>query len=187
MNYVYHMVPKTMVGEKLFPLNQLKTTQAILYFEYVKKYNDHPARRKLLERKIPKLNCLWNDVIHFLPLHPTLVYNALKEVGVNINGDKKFYKIPITNLQDNKNVIYIYNKENYQGPDAEIVNETIHLLDINKYEEIATIPSDTISYYEEEHINGKRFGMFQFIPHIFSLGKVNISNAEVVSWGDKTN
>lgn len=175
-----------MIGEELLPLNQLKEIQEELYLEYAKKYNDHSARAKLLERRIPKLNCLWNDVIHLLPIHPSLVCNALNEVGVNINRHMHFYKIPITNLQDNKNATYIYNKENYQGPNAELKSETILLLDINKYDEISEIPSDTISYYEEEHKKGSRFGMFQFIPHIFSLGKVNISNAEIINWDDKT-
>ncbi|WP_088103410.1 group-specific protein [Halalkalibacter urbisdiaboli] len=187
MNYIYHMVPKKMIGEELFPLNQLKTRQEELYIAYAKKYNDHPARAKLLERRIPKLNCLWNDVIHFLPLHPSLVYDALNKIGVNVNSDRKFYKIPITNLQHNKNAIYIYNKDNYQGPDVEMKNDTIHLLDINKYEELSTVPSDAIAYYEEQHSKGNRFGMFQFIPHIFSLGKVNVSNAEIIRWGDKIN
>lgn len=179
------MVPKRMKGEELYPLNQLKTMQEKLFIEYVGKYNDHPARAKLLERRIPKLNCLWNDVIHFLPLHPSLVYDALTKVSTNVNSDVDFYKIPITNLKHNKNAIYIYNKENYQGPDAEMKNETVHLLDIKKYEELSTAPSDTIAYYEEEHSKGNRFGMFQFIPHIFSLGTVNISNVEIISWGEK--
>lgn len=28
----------------------------------------------------------------------------------------------------------------------------------------------------------KRFGMFHYIPHILSLGEVNITNAEVIRW-----
>src|SRR5699024_2783222 len=106
------MVPKKMIGKKLVPLNKLKTKQAELYNEYAKKYYDHPEREKLLERRIPKLNCLWNDVNHFLPLNPTRIYNALKELGVNVKSGISFYKIPILNLKHNKNAIYLYRKEN---------------------------------------------------------------------------
>ncbi|SFM47536.1 hypothetical protein SAMN04487943_1213 [Gracilibacillus orientalis] len=107
-------------------------------------------------------------MIHFLPLHPTLVYRALNEVKGNINQDTKFYKIPITNLINNKNAIYIYGKDDYLGPDAEMNEQTIQLLDMNNYEELSEIPLDTISYFKEKHKKGERFGIFQFIPHVFS-------------------
>ncbi len=170
-----------MKGDELLPLNQLKTVHEKLYNEYAKKYYDHPRRAKLLERTIPQLGCLWNDVIHFLPLHPSQVYNALQELGISVK-ERNFYKIPITNLILNKNVIYTYKKEKYQGPEAEMKGETIQLLDITKYKEVPSIPFDTIQYYEEEHRKGNHFGMFQYIPHILSLGKVNVSNAEVINW-----
>jgi len=178
------MVPKKMIGKKLVPLNKLKTKQAELYNEYAKKYYDHPEREKLLERRIPKLNCLWNDVNHFLPLNPTRIYNALKELGVNVKSGISFYKIPILNLKHNKNAIYLYRKENYNGPAAKMNNEEINLIDIKKYIELSSIPADTINYYEEEHRKGNRFGMFPFIPHILSLGEVDISNAEIINWSD---
>lgn len=185
INYVYHMVPKEMIGKKLVPLNKLKTKQEKLYNEYVKKYYDHPERENLLKRRVPKLNCLWNDVNHFLPLKPNLVYSALKEVGVNVKTDLNFYKIPIFNLKHNKNAIYLYRKENYNGPAAEMNSEEINLIDIKMYEELYSIPADTIDYYEEEHRKGNRFGMFPFIPHILSLGEVDITNAEIINWSDK--
>src|SRR5690625_5571655 len=133
------MVPKRMIGEKLIPLNKLKTKQEKLYNEYAEKYYDHPERVKLLERRIPRLNCLWNDVNHFLPLHPSRVYNALKEVGVHVKGDINFYKIPVLNLKYNKNAIYLYNKANYNGPGAEMKSEEIDLIDIKEYEELPSI------------------------------------------------
>jgi len=178
------MVPKRMIGAKLIPLNKLKTKQEKLYNEYAKKYYDHPERVKLLERRIPKLNCLCNDVNHFLPLHPSHVYNALKEIGINVKDDIKFYKIPVLNLEYNKNAIYLYNKDNYNGPAAEMQSEEIHLIDIKEYEELPSIPPDTINYYKEEHRKGNRFGMFPFIPHILSLGEVKVSNAEIIGWGN---
>ena len=65
MQYVYHMVPEELKGEYLIPLNELKSVYPNLYGEYIQKYKDHPHREKLLTRKIPKLECLWNDVVHF--------------------------------------------------------------------------------------------------------------------------
>lgn len=185
INYVYHKVPKKIIGEKLISLNELKKKDGELYTEYSKKYNDHPERVKLLEREIPKLNCLWSDVIHFLPLHPYYVYNTLGKIGLNVRHDLKFYKIPIKSLINNKNVIYLYKKENYKGPMAEMNSDDIQPIDTEEYEELIAIPNDTLNYYEEENKKGNSFGMFAFIPHILSLGEVDISDAEVINWNEK--
>jgi len=178
------MVPKNMSGETLMSLNKIKLLDAELYKQYAKKYDDHPERPKLLEKEIPKLNCLWNDVIHFLPIHPHLVYDALRTVGVKVKTDLLFYKIPITNLVNNQNVVYLYRKENYKGPAANIYSEDVFFIDIEEYKEITELPIDTRNYYEEENKKGNRFGMFPFIPHILSLGEVSVLDAEVINWSE---
>ncbi|PGS46517.1 group-specific protein [Bacillus sp. AFS041924] len=178
------MVPRNMSGETLMSLNIIKVMDSELYKQYAKKYYDHPERPKLLEKEIPKLNCLWNDVIHLLPLHPNLVYDALRIVGVKVKTDLMFYKIPTKNLVNNKNVVYLCSKENYIGPAAKINSEDVHFIDIEEYEEMTELPIDTRNYYEEENMKGNKFGMFQFIPHILSLGEVSVLNAEVINWSE---
>lgn len=42
--YVYHMVPREMVGHELMPLNRLGALFPHLYERYSKKYFDHPER-----------------------------------------------------------------------------------------------------------------------------------------------
>lgn len=177
------MVPKNMVGNNLVPLNKIENEE--LYNNYAKKYNDHPERIKLLERKVPKLDCLWNDVVHLLPLNPNHVYEALKVVGVKVPADLKFYKIPIDNLMENKNAIYFYRKENYIGPTAPMKSLDVQLFDTKDYQELTEIPRDTVVYYEEENEKGNKFGMFPFIPHILSYGEVAISNAEIINWSNR--
>lgn len=59
--HVYHLVPKNFVGNVLFSLNRLKDTLPETYATQVGKY---AGREKILERRIPKLDCLWNDVLH---------------------------------------------------------------------------------------------------------------------------
>ena len=171
-----------MSGETLISLNKIKLLDSELYKQYAKKYYDHPDRPKLLEKEIPKLNCLWNDVVHFLPLHPHLIYNALRTIGVNVKMDLNFYKIPTKNLVDNTNVVYLYRKENYKGPSAKINSEDVLFIEIEKYEEMTELPIDTLSYYKEENKKGNKFGMFPFIPHILSLGEVSLVDSEVINW-----
>jgi len=142
------MVPENMVGDNLLPLNKIKIEDRELYNNYAKKYSNHPERIKLLQRKIPKLNCLWNDVVHFLPLNPNHVYEALKTIGIKVQSDLRFYKIPVENLFDNKNAIYLYSKEYYRGPAAPMNSKDVHLIDTKDYQELTEIPKDTIDYYK---------------------------------------
>lgn len=185
MEYVYHMVPNKMVDNKLVSLNSLKEKNEELYKEYSKKYNDHPDRLKLLERRVPKLECLWNDVIFFLPIHPYHVYRSLKTIGVNIKTNFLFYKIPAKNLLQNKNAVYWYRKVYDKGPASEIAIEDIELINMESFEELIQIPKDTVTYFQEEHRNGNKFGMFVYIPHILSLGEVSIEDAEVINWSEE--
>jgi len=73
------MVPKKMKGKILYPLNVLKKKYPTLYKKEVQKYD---GRKKVLQGKIPSpFNCLWNDVLHFSPVEPSKVMNALKKEG----------------------------------------------------------------------------------------------------------
>ena len=182
MDYVYHMVSIEMKGEVLTSLNEMKLIYPELYKTYSKKYLNHPERGSLLLRSIPKLDCLWNDVIFLSPLHPYYVYEALHSLGVSIKGDLMFYEIPTERLIDNQNAIYFYNKNNYKGPAADIPDEEIQIIDITTYRECAALPSETLAYFTEEHKKGVKFGMFAYIPHILSLGNINIKDVNKINW-----
>lgn len=181
-NFIYHMVPQEMLGDKLLPLNSLKQAYPHLYDRYTKKYFNDPQRTKLLQRQVPKLNCLWNDVLHFLPLHPYFIYKAITSLGIETKVNVPFYKIPIQNIKNNNNAIYLYSKENYRGP-AEYINEVeIRTIEMDEYKEMTEIPLATIEYYTIEKEKGKEFGLFPFIPHLLSQGEVAVNNVEIIQW-----
>lgn len=182
MDYVYHMVPKEMKGEVLTSLNELKLMHPELYETYSRKYLNHTERANLLLKSIPKLNCLWNDVIFLLPLHPYYVYEALYSLGVSIKKDLVFYEIPTEKLVENKNAVYFYNKENYNGPATDIPDEEVQFIDIISYQECSALPSDTLAYFTDEHKKGVNFGMFAYIPHILSLGNINVKGVNKINW-----
>ncbi|KPN97111.1 hypothetical protein [Lysinibacillus sp. ZYM-1] len=180
--YIYHMVPRVMVGQELMPLNKLREMFPQLYERYAKKYFDHPERPKLLTKEIPKLNCLWNDVLHFLPIHPYHIFNVLTELDIQTKEKLLFYKIPIQKLAHNQNVMYLYSKENYKGPAGELATEDIIPFAIDEFIEIQQIPKETIDYYGMENKKGKNFGVFAYIPHVLSLGHVNVNDVEIITW-----
>lgn len=180
--FIYHKVPEEMIGDKLIPLNSLGRIYPHLYEKYTKKYFDHPGRPKLLIKQIPKLNCLWNDVLHFIPLHPNYVYEAITNLGIKTKEEQLFFKIPIERLIRNPNALYLYTKEKYKGPAEEIDEAEIKLLNIEMYKGLKEIPPTTVEYYKIENEKGNRFGLFSYIPHLLSLGDVKINDVEIISW-----
>lgn len=187
MKYVYHMVPKEMRGETLISLNALEKIDTELYESYASKYYDHPDRIKLLSRRIPKLNCLWNDVIFLLPLHPYHVFDALNSIGIRVKKNLMFYEIPADRLNENINAVYFYRKEKDFGPAADIPNEEVELIDITLFEGCSSLPVDTLAYFKEGQKKGSRMGMFVYIPHIMSLGSIKVKDVNVINWSVRPN
>ena len=83
-------------GKILYPLNQLKEHYPKLYNEELSKYK---GREHILKDKIPILNCLWGEVLHFSIVNPSNIYSALREAGSKIQGKTKWYKIDPKKLQ----------------------------------------------------------------------------------------
>ena len=67
MIYLYHSVPKNLEGSILYPLNTLKGKHPDIYEQQVSKY---VGREHIKEQRIPILDCLWNDVLHFSAVNP---------------------------------------------------------------------------------------------------------------------
>ncbi|MBI4404513.1 MAG: hypothetical protein HY537_10145 [Deltaproteobacteria bacterium] len=72
-----------------------------------------------MQVRLPILNCLWNDVLHFSTIHPHLIWNALQE-SCTIAGavakdvilpERLWYKIPVTKLMTMP-AIYFHNRLN---------------------------------------------------------------------------
>ncbi len=67
MIYLYHSVPKNLQGNILYPLNTLKEKHPEIYEQQVSKY---VGREHMTQQRIPILDCLWNDVLHFSAVNP---------------------------------------------------------------------------------------------------------------------
>jgi hypothetical protein len=79
IRYVYHRVPPDLRGTVLYPLNRLADVHPDLYEELQQNY---ATRRDIAALRIPPLgNCLWNDVLHFSPVHPARIQAALADAG----------------------------------------------------------------------------------------------------------
>lgn len=171
MNFLYHNVPDPMIGSRLIPLNKMPENMADIKNKNLEKYKD---RKEILNRKIPLLNCLWNDVSQFVPINPQKIFQLQKELGLIKNIPKyRFYKIPLDSFDPTKSVAFFK-----AGPREE--NASVKWLKDVDFESLQKIPKPTIKYYESLVGSGELPFNYQFIPHILYMDSLDISKTEII-------
>lgn len=171
-NYIYHGVPKHMVGTKLIPLNEMPETMQSHRKKYLEKYQ---GREEILERKMPLLNCLWNDVVQFLPTHPREVFAKQVEMGIIPEiPPYRFYEIDIEQLEETKAVVFFKTAPGDENSYLKWLKD----VDLTK---LQGIPEETINYYGTVVETGELPFNYQFIPHLLYKGVVDISNSKIIT------
>lgn len=173
MNYLYHGVPVLLEGKELMPLNDLKKEHPKMYKEEVKKYE---GRKKLLKIKVPLLNCLWNDVLHFSAIHPKKIKKAIIESGFNAKYKWKFFKVNPKLFNLKKIIVYLYD---YKIRNKPLKKDFVpfKVKDLPKYSKLKKATKD---YYKKEIKNNKRPLMYHLVPHILYKGRLKIKDLEVI-------
>ena len=170
--HLYHKVPQEMAGEVLYPLNTLKEIHPEAYEFQVKKYI---GREEVMDNQIPSMNCLWNDVLHFSPVHPQLIFDQLKFLGLNNLPPKIEYFEVDSDLFDPENTtIYLFK------------NKPLFKMREDNFEEYSgentlkytNLPDETKEYYKECITNGKPPLAFHKIPHILHKGNLDTKNIQ---------
>jgi hypothetical protein len=80
---VYHGVPKDMVGDTIFPLNQLRDIAPALYELQKAKYT---GRESVLDFRIPDSDLLFHDTVHCAALDPRRLCEARALLGLPAPG-----------------------------------------------------------------------------------------------------
>jgi hypothetical protein len=172
MNFIYHGVPDPMAGNQLLPLNQMESTMPEIREKNLQKYK---GREEILKRRIPLLDCLWNDVVQFLPLHPQKVFELQKELGLISSVPKyKFYKIDLGKLDPEQTVIFFKTAPGEENVEVKWLSQV-------DFELLQDIPEATLDYYKSLIGTGELPFNYQFIPHILYRGAVDISDATIVT------
>jgi len=174
MTHLYHLVPKDQSGTLLYPLNQLRDVEPDLYTLKKRKYFD---REHIMERSVPILDCLWNDVLHLSPIPPDELKEALVTAGM-AEQTMSFYQIDPASLDLDKTVIYLHlTTDGVTPPD---VNEFIPY-DIDRLQDLAPIPEATKNYYSEQYSSGHKPLRFLGIPHILYKGTIDTTALPIVT------
>lgn len=178
MSFIYHIVPSNFTGNTLYPLNQLKIHLPEIYAEQVKKYT---GREILTQYKIPLLNCLWNDVLHFSPVHPKQIRNAFVNVGFTWNPRSWFSLNPIHSGFNSENAVIFLSTPrpfgNFNIPETDFIPFSQEQL-----KKVMELPDTTLEYLKFAKNNRQRPFMFNHIPHILYLGIIDISYMEIINY-----
>ncbi len=171
MSYLYHFVPNGMIGTILYPMNILKDVYPELYQKQVKKYE---GREELLGKQILPLDCLWNDVLHFVALHPKEVFVQWEKLGLKL-GHFACYQIEPHQLDSSKAIVY-----KPSGKKEHVSEKNSALYDPNTLEQYSYLPDATIEYYRETITRGQKPLSYKFVPHILYKGTLDISDAKII-------
>jgi hypothetical protein len=171
-----------MVGDVLYPLNTLRQLYPLVYEREMIKYQDHPHSQDLQTRRIPKLNCLWHDVIHCSAIHPNLLYRALKERDLPVRAERTFFQIPLASLQAGQAVVLQTSIRD--DPAAPIDDEAVNWLDFTTYRELALVPPNALEWYDQLTLLKRTIGLFVGVPLILIPSPISIKQSRVISWAE---
>lgn len=172
MPYIYHGKPEEMRGNNLIPLNRLLEVDSNLQVKYLEKYK---GREEILERKIPLLNCLWNDVVQLLPLHPLSLFELQKHMRLIPEiPDYQYFEIDMNILDMSKAVVYFKT-----APGEE--HATVKWLKDVSFDELQAIPKATREYYASMAGKDEPVFNYQFVPHIVYRGTVDVSSSSIIN------
>jgi hypothetical protein len=174
--FVYHWVPADLMGHILYPLNELKSVYPSLY---VTKAAGYRNREAVMQARLPLLDCLWNDVLHFSPVHPSKIQQALAEAGF-ARKLRRYYEVdPLAKGFDATNtVIFLHGRvklENFQLEEADFRRFTPAELS-----SVGDIPEATLAYYREMYEQGKRPLVYLYVPHVLYQGRLDIRDVRVI-------
>jgi len=159
-----------MIGDVLYPLNELKRSNPHVYEKEVMKYT---GREHILEDIIPMLDCLWNDVLHFSPVHPSLIKSALAECGKEFHAE--YFEIP-ADMFDPKNTILYLNGEMAKKDPLNWKEYDPALLP--RYSQM---PELTKKYYKEKLEKGEQPLLYAKIPHVLYRGSMDTRGFERIA------
>ncbi len=102
LGFAVSVVSVNLTGNRLLPLNELKSDYPDVYRMHSMKYK---SREWLKDRNIPFLNCLWNDVLHFRTVHPRKIKKAQVTAGLQWHQVKWFQIDPIEEGFNEENAV----------------------------------------------------------------------------------
>ena len=129
-----------------------------------------------MQQMIPFLNCLWNDALHFSPVHPQIIIDELKKAGMagmaEMPASMEYFEIDSTELLPENSLIYLYRADLPVKMSEENFAE-YNDVNLSKIENI--LPEMTKEYFITCIKSNQNPLMFHGVPHILYKGILNVT------------
>jgi hypothetical protein len=172
MAYLYHKVPDSMHGDILYPLNQLLSINKQAFMNANAKYE---GREHVKEQRIPHLDCLWNDVLHFSAVDPREIKKAYSELGEVFKGN--FYKIDPHKLNPAKTIIYLYQ---HTRAEDKLNEDNFAPFKADNLEQYTQLSNETVKDYKKRINQGERPFLYHRVPHILYKDSLDVSDVQIM-------
>lgn len=172
--YVYHLLPNPMMGTVLYPLNHLKEINPELAAKALEKYKN---REEITKRKIPILNVLWNDVLHFSCLDPQKTFKAVVEIVGLRNVTRKVLKIPIE-VFDPKKCVYFNASDDPRESHSVMLDGEVTAFDLAAYKEMSDVTTEQKENWQELARNKEPVLLYGKTTHLLYHGTIDIKGFE---------
>lgn len=173
MPSLYHALPDALVGSVFHPLNELESRAPEAWGRERAKYH---GREEVLELRIPILDCLWNDVLHFGTVRPDEIVTALRSAGLE-PWRRRFFEIDPGRLEADRTVIFL----NRRAVASEPIDEADWLpFDPAALPELSRLTEPTIRYYRDCTSRGIRPRLYGYLPHVLYRGSLETRDLPIV-------
>ena len=171
---IYHRFRNDLSGHTLYPLNQLRDIYPNVYASKVKTY---AGREWVMEMRIPLLDCLWNDVLHFSPLHTAKIHEVRVAAGFP-RRTRAYFEVNPTEMGFNaENAVMWLHKHIDLGKFVEEDFEPFDPLALARFTEV---PDATTAYYREMHRKSTLPLVYLYVPHILFKGTIDTRLLRVI-------
>ena len=177
MSFVYHFKRSSMIGSILMPLNDLQDIYPETYENHAKKYH---GREILMKRKIPKLNCLWNDVLHLSPINPQIILDEWDKMGMKLeNLVFETYKIPIEAL-DESHCLY-FDPQLVEYGNFEFKEEQFRQFEKKLFNPLDKVSDLQIKAWKKDKEEGRKIFWYSHTTHVLYKGHIDISEFNILN------
>lgn len=177
MTQVFHLLPRQLFGRTLYPLNRLKAIAPEAFEQHVHKYT---GRQALLERRIPLLGCMWNDVLFFSPVHPEQIRDSFIAAGKTWKPRQWCIVDTLEHRFNRENTVIYYSPMDREKGDFSLSPDAITPFAPETLENLRVLPTETMNYYHEAVKNGDPIFPWRGIPHILYRGNIPLDSLAII-------
>ncbi|HNT98269.1 MAG TPA: hypothetical protein PKK31_08400 [Elusimicrobiales bacterium] len=147
----------------------------------MKKYE---GREWLTRAVIEHFGCLWNDVLHFSLMHPSVIYKALSETGFGHHKvSREWFEVPLEDVLSTDSVIYRNEEEgDKDGKERKLSIDEFEPVASARVKELSGMPDRNLRYYRRSFEKKRPPVMWGYAPHLLYKGELDVRSYKVFDW-----